>query len=193
MKDVTNVKIQSEDIPYMDTKAVHVTWTQGNPGGLELASGYNLHIPNSMLYEVFLSADPDKLYDLLMQMFKPVFALGSIAITTAVRNFIDDQVATFSMSPKFTVSNMPKSHVTLIPIKNPDDDMVAQETFSATSWQLPAMQKNVKNPATGEMRSLRTVIIDLNDRWGWTRERIADWLETLDVDIRFRKDGNEST
>lgn len=29
------------------------------------------------------------------------------------------------------------------------------------------------------------LIIYLNDRAGWTREQIADWLETLDVDLSF--------
>lgn len=29
------------------------------------------------------------------------------------------------------------------------------------------------------------VIVHLNDRCGWTREAIADWLDTLDVDLAF--------
>lgn len=32
---------------------------------------------------------------------------------------------------------------------------------------------------------LRKVIVHLNDAHRWTREQIADWLETLDVDLRF--------
>jgi hypothetical protein len=27
--------------------------------------------------------------------------------------------------------------------------------------------------------------VSLNDSHGWTRERIAEWLETLDLDLRF--------
>ena len=44
---------------------------------------------------------------------------------------------------------------------------------------------------------LRDTIIHLNDQHGWTRERIADWLETLDHDLRFKvpgggeEDGND--
>jgi hypothetical protein len=33
---------------------------------------------------------------------------------------------------------------------------------------------------------LRKVIMDLNDNHGWTREEIADWLETLDIDINMQ-------
>lgn len=29
------------------------------------------------------------------------------------------------------------------------------------------------------------VVTALNDRYEWSRERIADWLETLDVDLSF--------
>jgi len=32
---------------------------------------------------------------------------------------------------------------------------------------------------------LWNVIVDLNDKRGWSREQVADWLETLDVDISF--------
>lgn len=35
----------------------------------------------------------------------------------------------------------------------------------------------------GYTRELRYVIMDLNDRLKWPREKIADWLETLDLDI----------
>lgn len=33
--------------------------------------------------------------------------------------------------------------------------------------------------------TLRTVIVHLNDGHRWTRERVADWLEMLDLDLRF--------
>jgi hypothetical protein len=32
---------------------------------------------------------------------------------------------------------------------------------------------------------LSSVIIHLNDDHAWTREQVADWIETLDVDLRF--------
>jgi hypothetical protein len=37
----------------------------------------------------------------------------------------------------------------------------------------------VKNPVTLEDDELYSVIIYLNDSAGWTREQIADWLDTL--------------
>lgn len=29
------------------------------------------------------------------------------------------------------------------------------------------------------------MIVDLNDSHGWSRERIADWVDSLDVDLSF--------
>jgi hypothetical protein len=41
-------------------------------------------------------------------------------------------------------------------------------------------------PVTGGRKHLRSAIMSLNDHHGWTREEIADWLETLDVDINMK-------
>lgn len=58
--------------------------------------------------------------------------------------------------------------------------------------QLPALDEMVKHPVTGQTAALRDVIINLNDISKWTREAIADWLETLDIDISFKtKENNE--
>lgn len=35
------------------------------------------------------------------------------------------------------------------------------------------------NPVTSKEQSLRHIIINLNDEHRWTREQIADWLESL--------------
>lgn len=51
---------------------------------------------------------------------------------------------------------------------------------------LPGLKAQVKNPVTGYVSSLEETIIALNDTAKWSRERIADWLETLDVDIKFK-------
>lgn len=37
----------------------------------------------------------------------------------------------------------------------------------------------VFHPGTSERRNLSVVILSLNDGYGWTRERIADWLESI--------------
>lgn len=41
--------------------------------------------------------------------------------------------------------------------------------------------------------TLRTIIVDLNDRAKWTREQIADWLDTLDLDLQFPTPTGEAT
>lgn len=57
---------------------------------------------------------------------------------------------------------------------------------------LPGLEEFVVNPQTGKCGTLKSVIISLNDTSKWTREQIADWLETLDVDITFKtKEDNE--
>lgn len=50
---------------------------------------------------------------------------------------------------------------------------------------LPALREYVKHPVTKNRDSLQRVIIDLNDTWKWPREKVADWLDTLDLDLRF--------
>lgn len=44
-----------------------------------------------------------------------------------------------------------------------------------------------RGPGQQEM-ALPDTIIALNDHCRWTREQIADWLETLDLDLRFDKE-----
>ena len=50
---------------------------------------------------------------------------------------------------------------------------------------LPAMNAPVKHPVSGDSVKLRDVIVSLNDTHHWTREQIADWLDTLDLDLSF--------
>lgn len=52
--------------------------------------------------------------------------------------------------------------------------------------QLPGLKEKVKNPVTGNESTLERVIINLNDQHQWTREKIADWLDTLDIDLTFK-------
>ena len=39
--------------------------------------------------------------------------------------------------------------------------------------------KIISNPKTGEMNTIICTIIYLNDHSNWTREKIADWLESI--------------
>lgn len=50
---------------------------------------------------------------------------------------------------------------------------------------IPGIHQIVKNPKTGEPTPLMECIISLNDSHGWTREQIADWLDTLDNQPKF--------
>lgn len=59
---------------------------------------------------------------------------------------------------------------------------------------LPGLGELAKHPPTpdqycfsGSLNAIPVadLIIHLNDNHKWTREQIADWLETLDVDLRF--------
>lgn len=54
---------------------------------------------------------------------------------------------------------------------------------------LPGIMQQVKHPETGAMSRIKDIIINLNDQHGWSRERVADWLESLDVDLRFQTGG----
>ena len=44
----------------------------------------------------------------------------------------------------------------------------------------------VKHPVTAEYMDVASAIISLNDGNRWSRERIADWLDTLDVDLSIQ-------
>jgi len=53
--------------------------------------------------------------------------------------------------------------------------------------QMPGLRARVKHPVQGhDWYTLEQVIISLNDQYRWTRERIADWLDTLDIDLSFK-------
>lgn len=52
--------------------------------------------------------------------------------------------------------------------------------------ELPGVREMVKHPVNGNTYTLETVIISLNDQHKWTREEIADWLDTLDIDLTFK-------
>lgn len=65
---------------------------------------------------------------------------------------------------------------------------------SAVAIKLPGMQESTKHPTTDKTDcgmvnadiGLYRLVQHLNDYHMWTREAIADWLETLDIDLRFK-------
>ena len=52
--------------------------------------------------------------------------------------------------------------------------------YDAAYQQWPILTRDFINPATGEDEELLWIIASLNDSYGWSRERIADWVETID-------------
>jgi hypothetical protein len=58
---------------------------------------------------------------------------------------------------------------------------------------LPGVDTLVKHPVVGDQGSLYYVIMDLNDHYRWTRNQIADWIETLDIDTTFQMEYTEPT
>lgn len=62
------------------------------------------------------------------------------------------------------------------------------ESGSILAQVMPATLSSVGYPCdckTYMENSVQRVIIHLNDHDKWTREQIADWLDTIDLDLRF--------
>jgi hypothetical protein len=51
---------------------------------------------------------------------------------------------------------------------------------SMLSERLPGHAQRAKHPVTAQDGTLFNIIMNLNDDYKWTREAIADWIETLD-------------
>ena len=64
-----------------------------------------------------------------------------------------------------------------------EEDKESREMRMLILDVFPNAKKVVKHPNQGYDATLVTIIISLNDVEGWTREDIADWLETLDLDL----------
>lgn len=77
----------------------------------------------------------------------------------------------------------------------------SQQNFSSLAKQLPGVNEIINYPCdcfsylelkpTG---TLLAVIIHLNDEDKWARESVADWLDTLEIDLSFKtpeKENNE--
>ena len=56
-----------------------------------------------------------------------------------------------------------------------------EEDYSRIGEAWPMAYGDVVNPITGESHVLFGVIRELNDNHEWTRERIADWVETIEA------------
>jgi len=52
--------------------------------------------------------------------------------------------------------------------------------YEAAEAIWPILKSPVRHPAYRECADLRKVITSLNDEFDWTREQIADWVETIE-------------
>jgi hypothetical protein len=81
-----------------------------------------------------------------------------------------------------------------------DASVAASEELRMLSKQLPGISETVKLPCehtylydmAGYDITLYRAIVHLNDMCGWTREQIADWIETLDVNTVFNTPTKEN-
>lgn len=67
----------------------------------------------------------------------------------------------------------------------PDPNHKGEEVAEQLTEILPGLEAEVRDPVTGDVGRVRYIIVKLNDTDGWTREQVADWLDTLDVDLSF--------
>lgn len=63
------------------------------------------------------------------------------------------------------------------------DDGPVPTFFHELQAIFPCLDTIVVHPETGAPEHLHNVIIELNDDYMWSRTRVADWLETLSMDI----------
>jgi hypothetical protein len=77
--------------------------------------------------------------------------------------------------------------------RNPGEELaeVIPEIMSFTAY-CPSRGPNDEMCSPSEVHNLYRLIQHLNDEHQWTREKIADWLDTLDVDLTFKMKEEET-
>lgn len=56
-------------------------------------------------------------------------------------------------------------------------------SFPAAELRFPVLTRRVKHPVQEVTSELISILVSLNDSHGWTRERIADWLEQEGITV----------
>lgn len=101
---------------------------------------------------------------------------------------------------KFNIGGNIKAGDKHVPAENPCAEFPGgfvnhAHELSVASKSLPGIMEEVKIPCScyngdeegNEIKApIRNIIMHLNDQHKWPREEIADWLETLDVDLTFK-------
>lgn len=77
-----------------------------------------------------------------------------------------------------------------------DKELAFEEEMLEVYESLPGAYVDLTCPECGEGTDLITVIIELNDTHGWSRERIADWVDELHdngwLDLSFKEKDDRS-
>lgn len=75
--------------------------------------------------------------------------------------------------------------------KKPSLDVLYRKDIASLASAIPGIHQNVTHPETKQEGSLYHIIQELNDSHGWSREKIADWIETLDNPPKFEAPGTK--
>lgn len=178
IKDITYTKSPIQDsieflIKYYDAEAGNI-------------SGVTVTVNNNALYgastEQIMDAVANiaagyvhdfKFYDALMNYFKGAKLFGT------------------EQEHVYSASAPPAQEFLKASMNKPLHKSIAAGPNMQDVNNLPGVTKEVKHPTTGDFCLIKDIIINLNDVQMWTREEIADWLETLDVDLRFKSEADK--
>lgn len=161
------------------------TITQGywalNPS--EMGYGYystnssGLWVPNELLTKPYVTASanttflPDNVYQAAVADVKHYFETGDFMVDNATV-YIPPAPKPLPKPVGYTITKHKYEHV--------------PNTRDTLTGLFPGLTEIVHCPACDdydELCGLTDLIIHLNDGHEWTREQIADWLETLPVDL----------
>ena len=119
---------------------------------------------------------------------KPKFITGGI-IASNTWKIAEEDLVYSGDDMKFNIGGIVQSGDQSMPFVDHAHEL------SVASKSLPGIFEQVKMPCTcynGDeegnepVAPIRDIIMHLNDQHKWPREEIADWLETLDVDLAFK-------
>jgi len=77
------------------------------------------------------------------------------------------------------------TEIFIMAVKNNNYSSTPKTNAYSLAQLLPGVNMLVSHPVDKVTSSLQEVIISLNDSFRWTREQIADWIETLDEVPKF--------
>jgi hypothetical protein len=108
---------------------------------------------------------------------------------SVVKNTVD-VIATEFIKMEITLKEVSKEMIELMAgydVAVAESSISSRDTLDVLRSAIPGFQNMmVKYPIDGEEISLYSAIMCLNDTAGWSREAIADWLETLDLDLSIK-------